>query len=315
MQYFTSPKDIRSIIAKYAQAKTLWLDVEVADFQTSKPRLSLIQVLDKSPEFDSNAFEKENSIALVSILDVLEQSSVVDEFREKIMLNPAIEKVFHNAKYDLNFLGKSKAKKVTCTLEMARKIPYYLVPLANYQLKTLAEQLCHLPTVDKTEQEGDWGKRPLTAKQLHYAAMDTVYLAQVHQRLLQLEKLINPDPTTEDIEALTIRYRQLEQQWKQLDTEINHIKERIKAAMAAQQVSETAGFKLSNSQRTTKKVNFEQLSQVTQALGIELDLSVTLTKALQKQLGEAIAQLPVQEEVSINQRLSIQDQEDEELPF
>jgi len=39
------------------------------------------------------------------------------------MLNPAIEKVFHQASYDLKFLGKTKAKNVTCTLEMA--IPYY----------------------------------------------------------------------------------------------------------------------------------------------------------------------------------------------
>jgi hypothetical protein len=43
-----------------------------------------------------------------------------------------------------NLLGKSKAKNVTCTLNW-QKIPYYLLPVPNYQLKTLAEQLCHYP--------------------------------------------------------------------------------------------------------------------------------------------------------------------------
>ncbi|NET54051.1 MAG: hypothetical protein F6K09_37160 [Merismopedia sp. SIO2A8] len=85
--------------------------------------------------------------------------------------------------------------------------------------------------------------------------------------------------------------------------------------MAAQEVSETAGFKLSSSKRTTKKAAFEQLAKLTQTLGIELDLPVTLTKAVQKQLGEAIEQLSLEEEVSTNWRLSIQELEDEDLPF
>ncbi|MCA1993838.1 MAG: ribonuclease D, partial [Coleofasciculus sp. S288] len=201
MPYLTITKDIRDAISNYAQAKTLWLDTEVADYQTSKPRLSLIQVLDDSTDIKGDR---------VSLLDVLDQPEIIAEFIEKIMLNPAIEKVFHNASYDLNFLGKRKAQYVTCTLEMVKKIPYYLVPLPNFKLKTLAEQLCHFPAVDKTEQGGDWGQRPLLNKQLHYAKLDPVYVAHVHHRLLQLTQLINPNPATEDITALTIRYRQIE---------------------------------------------------------------------------------------------------------
>jgi ribonuclease D len=312
MSYFTSASDIKARIAEYTKAKVLWLDTEVADYKTDSPRLSLIQVLDNSSDVSGDGKALQQFTESVSIFDVLDQPSLVAEFIEKIMLNPAIEKVFHNASYDLNFLGKKKAKNVTCTWELAKKIPYYLVPLPNFQLKTLAETLCHLPVVDKTEQGSDWGRRPLTPNQLFYAKMDAVYVAQVHHRLLQLNE---PDPATDDIEALTIRYRQIEHQWKKLDTEMNQVKERLKAAMDAQKVKEIKGFKLTSQTRTTKKVAFTPLAKMAQELGIDLDLSVTLTKALQKELGEAIAQLPVEEEKTTLLQLKVTEQDDEELPF
>lgn len=306
MQYLTQAHDIREAIARYAQAKTLWLDTEVADYQTSKPKLSLIQILDDSTDINGNH---------VLILDVLNQPELGVEFTEKIMLNPAIEKVFHNASYDVNFLGKRKAQNVTCTLEMVKKIPYYLVPLPDRKLKTLAEQLCHFPPINKTEQGSDWGQRPLTPEQLDYAKMDAVYVAHVHHRLLQLNQLINPNPATEDLSALALRYRQIEHQWRQLNTEIEHIKERLKVAMQAQNVPQVEGFHLSSSTRTTKKVQFYQLAEVTQALGIELDLPINLTQKLQKELEEIIDQLPVEEEVSTSFRLSIKEQDEDDIPF
>lgn len=312
MPYFTDETDIRLKISEYTQAKILWLDTEVADYKTDAPKVSLIQVLDNATPISDERNALLQRAECVSILDVLDQPSFVTEFIEKIMLNPSIEKVFHNANYDLNLLGKDKAQNVTCTWEMAKKIPYYLVPLPNFQLKTLAENLCHLPPLDKTEQGSDWGQRPLTPNQLYYAKMDVVYVAQVHQRLLQLKE---PNPATEDIDALTLRYRQIEHRWRQLDTEMNQLKERLKAAMQAQNLKETKGFKLTSQTRTTKKVAFSELAKLTQAEGIELDLSVTLTKALQKELGDAIAQLPVEEEKTTVLQLKVTEQEDEELPF
>ncbi|HEY9613082.1 MAG TPA: ribonuclease D, partial [Allocoleopsis sp.] len=164
----------------------------------------------------------------------------------------------------------------------------------------------------KTEQGSDWGQRPLTASQLYYAKMDAVYVAQVHHRLLQINE---PDPATEDIEALTLRYRQIEHRWRQLDTEMNQVKERLKAAMDAQKVKDFKGFRLTSQMRTTKKVPFSPLAKMTQEMGIDLDLSVTLTKQLQKELGDAIAQLPVEEEKTTVLQLKVAEQEDEELPF
>lgn len=306
MPYFTDSKDIKVLIEEYAQAQTLWIDTEVAEYQSSKPRLSLIQILN-----DPNDLIGEQ----VSILDILDQPELVKEFIDEIMANPAIEKVFHNASYDLKLLGKTKAKNITCTLELAKKIPYYLLQLPNLQLKTLAEQLCYFPPVDKTEQNSDWGVRPLTASQLQYAKMDSVYVAQVHQQLLKLNRRSEPDPATENLTALTQRYRQIEHQWKLLDTEMAHLQERLKKAMQAQNLSETDSFKLSNSQRSSKKVPFSQLARVAQEKGIELDFSVPLTQKLQKELGEMVKELAVEEEVTSSVRLSLKDQQEDELPF
>ncbi len=303
----TTVAEIKNVIALYAQAPILWMDTEVADYKTKQPRLSLIQISSHSTDLTG---EK------VTVLDVLDQPDLITELIEKIMQNPHIEKVFHNAKYDLNFLGKKKAKNVTCTLEMAQNIPYYLIPLPNLQLKTLAEQLCCFTNVNKELQSSDWGKRPLTPQQLEYTKMDVVYLTQVHLRLLQLSQQVSPDPHREDITALTSRYRQIEAEWKQLDTEINHLKERLKNAMQVQNIQEEYGFKLSQQNRQTKKVSFNELAKLAQALNLDLDLDITLTKALQGKLETVLDQLPIEETEKTTYQLRVnQPDEEEDIPF
>jgi ribonuclease D len=306
MPYLTDPDDIKFKITEYSKAKTLWIDTEVADYQTRKPKLSLIQVVDDPKDMTGEH---------VHILDILDQPELVEYFVDKIIVNATVEKVFHNANYDLKLLGKTKSKNITCTLEIAQEIPYYLLQLPNLQLKTLAEQLCYFPPIDKTEQVSNWGVRPLTPSQLFYAKMDPVYVAQVHHQLLKLRRRSNPEPATEDLTALAQRYQEIQHQWKLLNTEMTHLQERLKKAMQAQNVSETENFELSSYQRTTKKVSFDQLAKLAQANGMKLDFSIPLTQKLQKELKDIIEQLPVEEEVSTSWRLTFKEQNDEELPF
>ena len=113
MSYLTKSDEIRSIITKIASANTLWLDTETADWQTPNPRLSLIQVL---------AEPKDVTGECAYILDVLDKPDMVTYFVSQIMANSNIEKVFHNANYDVKFLGKEQAQNVTCTWMMAKKL-------------------------------------------------------------------------------------------------------------------------------------------------------------------------------------------------
>ncbi|MBW4508121.1 MAG: PD-(D/E)XK nuclease family protein [Scytonematopsis contorta HA4267-MV1] len=179
MQYLTQSTEIRAVIAKLASAKTLWLDTEIADWDTPYPKLSLIQALANSTDSIANS---------AYILDVLHKPDLAAYFIDQIMANPKIEKVFHNAPFDLKYLGGKAAQNVTCTLKIARKITRERLKVSNLQLKTLAAELCHFPNVDKEQGRSDWGQRPLNPKQLQYAAMDVLYLSAVHHRLLQTVK-------------------------------------------------------------------------------------------------------------------------------
>ena len=190
MHYLRDSTEIIDQITKFSSAKTLWIDTEVADWQTPKPRLSLIQVL---------AIPKDLTGEFAYILDVLDNPDLVTYFVSQIMVNPEIEKVFHNASFDVKYLGGyEQAQNVTCTFKMVRKLtkknnPNPLI-VSNKKLKTLAVELCHFSNVDAEQQASDWGRRPLSEKQLHYAKMDTVYLAYVHHYLLIWNNQNNPAP-------------------------------------------------------------------------------------------------------------------------
>ncbi|MCT7971405.1 DNA translocase FtsK [Laspinema olomoucense] len=179
MFYLTRPAEIQAAIAQFAAHPILWIDTEVADWYSPVPRLSLIQVL---------AQETDCTGEFAYILDVLEKRELVQEFIGKIMANPDIEKVFHNASYDLRFLGKSQSQNVTCTLKWARTLKRDRLGVSNFKLKTLAAELCQFSDIHPEEQSSDWGQRPLSQGQLRYAKMDPVYLAQVYLKLKQFTK-------------------------------------------------------------------------------------------------------------------------------
>lgn len=180
MIYYTKSNDINIAIKKLALSKTIWLDTETADWRSPNPKISLIQALDDIADTTG---------AKSYILDVLNKPDLVAYFIDQIMVNPQIEKVFHNASYDLKFLGGKQGQNITCTYQLAKKLKYtsdIIACLPNLKLKTLAEELCHFSNVDKSEQASDWRQRPLTKTQLDYATMDVVYLAQIHHRLLEI---------------------------------------------------------------------------------------------------------------------------------
>ncbi|GAB4288695.1 MAG: hypothetical protein Fur0025_22890 [Oscillatoriaceae cyanobacterium] len=101
MLYLQKSSQIHAYIDILAQEKIIWVDTEVADWDTNHPRLSLIQVLTDATDMKGD---------LTYIFDVLDKPDLVTEFIQRIMVNSRIKKVFHNSSYDLRFLGKDKAK-------------------------------------------------------------------------------------------------------------------------------------------------------------------------------------------------------------
>ncbi|MDJ0595105.1 MAG: DNA translocase FtsK [Pleurocapsa sp. MO_226.B13] len=179
LHYLETVEEIRGLITYIADFERLWLDTEIADWWTKNPRLSLIQVLADPEDLTGES---------TYILDVLDKPEIISEFIDRIMINPGIEKVFHNASFDLKYLGKEKAKNVTCTLKIAKKISKEVLGTSNLKLKTIAVELCGFDAAEiANEQASNWGKRPLSEAQIKYAQMDVVYLAQLHHYLLEFK--------------------------------------------------------------------------------------------------------------------------------
>lgn len=115
MPYLTNENEIKEAINQLTNYSILWVDTETANWKTRHlSRLSLIQV---------SANSKDTTGKYVYLFDLLDKGHLIDYFVDKIMVNEKIEKVFHNAPYDVQYLGgKDKVKNVTCTLKLARKI-------------------------------------------------------------------------------------------------------------------------------------------------------------------------------------------------
>jgi ribonuclease D len=99
------------------------------------------------------------------------------------LANPAIEKIFHAAEYDLLCLRRDFG--FTCgtlfdTMHASRILGYTAVGLDSL----LAEKF--KITMDKRHQKANWAARPLTRGQIHYARLDTHYLPALRD-LLEIE--------------------------------------------------------------------------------------------------------------------------------
>lgn len=135
------------------------------------------------------------------------------------------------------------------------------------------------------------------------------------QRRKSTTKKMAPTPESEDLTLLGKRYQEILPEWKLLDSEVEHLKERIKKAMLVQNKSNTSHFKLSSS--SILKVDFASLAKLALSAGVELDFMVTLTQYIQKQLGDAINKIDVKIEYITSWRMTAKtvEDEDEEIPF
>ena len=99
-----------------------------------------------------------------------------------IFENPKIEKIFHAAEYDLICLRRDFGftfANLFDTMQAARILGYPAVGLDKllgdkFQIK-----------LDKRHQKANWGARPLSKEQIHYARLDTHYLFDLRDVLEQ----------------------------------------------------------------------------------------------------------------------------------
>jgi len=157
IKLISSTQDLTSLSARLVSAPSLALDIETVNWwDRHVERVALIQL----------AF-REGGRLRVAVVDALAGLDL-EHLRPGLELSP-VTKAIHNAAYDAVRLSRHfriHTSPIHDTMLAARRGGE-----KRYSLQ--AQTQAHLGfQLDKSEQRGDWARRPLTHKQLRYAALD-----------------------------------------------------------------------------------------------------------------------------------------------
>ncbi|HEV2708068.1 MAG TPA: HRDC domain-containing protein [Pyrinomonadaceae bacterium] len=155
---------VRAAVARFQSESVVALDTETYWDTASKcARLSLAQLA--APQCET------------VVIDVL---AVGAELLRPLVESPAVSMVAHNARFDEGVLVGAGLHPVGFidTLRLAR----LALNLDSYSLASVTEHLLGLP-LDKTLQNSNWRRRPLTKAQLLYAATDARITLEVYETL------------------------------------------------------------------------------------------------------------------------------------
>jgi ribonuclease D len=192
---YDTPADLAVLTAVAERQQRIWLDTELADWNTRNPRLSLIQLR-----------LEDGSIHVIDVLAPGMSAAYVETFAPGVLAAPHIEKWAHYARFERRVFGPDVVKNLHCTFELARGVPYHRLPLRSLRLGILVLHLFG-EAIDKSYQRADWGRRPLSPEELNYAAWDPEWCYRVHQRICPLVR--RWDPAADDPQAIATRYDEI----------------------------------------------------------------------------------------------------------
>ena len=159
------PESFGALLTEIAGAPLVALDTEAASFHRYHDRIYLIQL---------------STPTLTAVIDPLGVGDLAPI--GALLADPAVEKVFHDADYDLRLFDKEfgfHAKRLFDT-----RIAAQFLNEPGIGLAALLEKYFEV-TADKRFQRADWSVRPLSPAMLDYAAGDTINLCELRSLLLQ----------------------------------------------------------------------------------------------------------------------------------
>jgi ribonuclease D len=161
--YIRTPAALADAVAAFRREPVVGADTEAASFHRYRDRIFLIQL--SSP----------TQTAIIDPLAIADLSAV-----GALLADPAVEKIFHDADYDLRILDRDygfRARRVFDTRIAAHLAGEPAVGLAALLDKYLGLKLA------KEHQKADWARRPLSRAMLEYAAADTAHLPALRHAL------------------------------------------------------------------------------------------------------------------------------------
>ena len=163
-----TPERLEELANELLGEKVIAVDTEADSFYHYFDKTCLVQIGTKKHAYliDTLAFDGPEAMAVLA----------------PVFASPEIQVIFHAAEYDLYVLKRDYGytfANIYDTMISAQLLGYNAIGLA-----ALIERHFGVK-VPKDEQRSDWSRRPLTERQLIYAAGDVIYLARLTKKVRQ----------------------------------------------------------------------------------------------------------------------------------
>jgi ribonuclease D len=181
--YVGSSESLSQVITAFRRDPLVAVDTEAASFHKYLDRIYLVQL---------------STISHTAVIDPLAVAdlSPVGE----LLADRAVEKVFHDADYDLRILDRDYRFHATCLFDT--RIAAQLAGEPAIGLAALLEKYVRVK-LSKVHQRADWSQRPLPRAMLAYAADDTRHLPALREALrIRLRELGRLDWAEEEFGPL-----------------------------------------------------------------------------------------------------------------
>ena len=154
---------LRAFADRIKDKKNVAFDTEAASYHRYVDRIYLIQM------------SSGDETAIIDPLAVTNLKPI-----GRILANPNVEVIFHDADYDLRVLDRDYGFHARCVFDT--RVAAQLAGEPGVGLGSLLEKYFQI-AVNKKYQRADWSKRPLSAEMIAYAAGDTAYLVRLRDIL------------------------------------------------------------------------------------------------------------------------------------
>jgi ribonuclease D len=163
VSYIRTPAALAEAIAALEREPLVAADTEAASFHRYRDRIYLIQL--SSP----------SRTEIVDPLAITDLSPV-----GRLLADPSVEKIFHDADYDLRTLDRDYGFRARSLFDTRIAAQFAGEPAVG--LAALLEKYAGVKLA-KEHQKADWSRRPLPPAMLAYAAADTEHLPLLRERL------------------------------------------------------------------------------------------------------------------------------------
>ena len=163
--YLDDADAVERFVGSIARETLLAVDTEGASFHRFHDRIYLLQLSTR------------DATAVIDPLPIGTPKAL-----GRMLEDPKVEIVFHDADYDLRLLAQDYGWHVRNIFDT--RIAAQLAGIRAFGLAALLERFFGLK-LEKKHQRADWSMRPLTPDMLEYAAQDTHFLLGLRDRLAE----------------------------------------------------------------------------------------------------------------------------------